>query len=185
MEGKHEGNKQKNKRKAFFKVFCIFADSWVLPWPLDRERRTSTFCKHYLVFAIFKPPPVSYRSYEHIHLILHEICSAACVHTRLSLFSLGYWDRHAIIGITYSKGITTATVAAAAAAIANGGVNSDSGPGVVIRVVGRGRGCGWGLRGSNWCVRALATRWWWGCWPWLVDAGWGPSGSREHFPNIF
>ena len=57
MEGKHES---KHKDKTFF--LGIFADSWAVPQPFDRERRMSAFSKHYLVFAIFKPLSVSYRN---------------------------------------------------------------------------------------------------------------------------
>ena len=58
---------QKNEGKAFFQVF-LQIHAWFL---IDPKSCMSTFSEQYLVFAIFKPLPVSYKSQEHIHLILH------------------------------------------------------------------------------------------------------------------
>ena len=43
-------------------ILGIFADSWPVPTPLDREKRISTFPKHFLDFAIFKPLSVPCKS---------------------------------------------------------------------------------------------------------------------------
>ena len=43
-------------------ILGIFADSWPVPEPLDRERRMSTFPEHFLFFAIFKPLSVPYKT---------------------------------------------------------------------------------------------------------------------------